>query len=176
VRARGSPARPRPVRRARRTAALPGDARIGGGTARRAGCDSAPAYGRRRGWRLTDAETAARRDGHGRRAGTARRPAAVRATRLRTTAVDERRAWGAVERARSAGQDGAVGGRGRARRCRDARRVVPTVALSRAVGVAATRQWRAAVQARLGARRLTSGARLSVISELKFTPKEISSN
>jgi hypothetical protein len=42
--------------------------------------------------------------------------------------------------------------------------------------VAATRQRRAATRARRGPRRLTSGARLSVIFELKFSPKEISSN
>jgi hypothetical protein len=41
--------------------------------------------------------------------------------------------------------------------------------------VAATRQLRTSAWARRGARRLTSGARLLVISELKFTLKEISS-
>jgi hypothetical protein len=42
--------------------------------------------------------------------------------------------------------------------------------------VVATRQRCTASRARHGARRLTGGARSSVISELKFTPKEISSN
>jgi hypothetical protein len=58
------------------------------------------------------------------------------------------------------------GGAGEAS-CRDARRAVPTAALNRGVGA-----WRPRGN---GARRLTGGARSSVISELKITLMENSS-
>jgi hypothetical protein len=108
--------------------------------------------------RLTGTDTAARRDGDGRAARDGNGP---RRRRLRTAAVrTARRAVGAtVARARRA-----VGTRGTLSRQR-------LQAAASAWRVAATRQRRAATRAWLGARRLTSGARCSVISEIKNHPE-----
>jgi hypothetical protein len=112
---------------------------------------------------------------------------AVRAARLRTMA---RSGWRCDGRG-SQGDGGASKAGGRKRRarggreadgaseagCRDARRPVPTAALSHGVCAArgSTRQRRAAARERRGVRRLTGGARSSAISKLKITPKENSS-
>jgi hypothetical protein len=75
-------------------------------------------------------------------------------------------------------EEAAVGERAGAECAARSGRAVPT-ALKTALSawhVAATQQWRTAAWARHGVRRLTSGVRLSVISELKNISKEISSN
>jgi hypothetical protein len=142
---------------ATRAEALPGGARLGGG--------SAPAHGRRRERWLTGAETAAQR-----RRATARRPAAVRATRLQTAAVRARAVGTAAARGRrrSGGAGEAVGtrreGRGGGRRAARSAGLggaecgrCPDSALNHAVAVVATLQRRAAARAQRSARRLTSG-------------------
>jgi hypothetical protein len=99
-----------------RAAALPGGARLGGG--------SAAAHGRRRGRRLTGAEMATG-DGDGRR--RARDGDGRRCRKQREVRGNGRRAGGC---------GGAAVGRARERgSCRDAQRAVPKAALSRCVGV-----------------------------------------
>jgi hypothetical protein len=184
--------RPRPAQRTwrwRPSSAGPRSARLGVGAARRAGGGSAPAHGRRRGNSGSPAqrrrrgatamgEQRVRRSGrHGDgpgdgavgEAGCQKVSGASEAVWRR--AARARRRSGRVARARRL-SGAARRGRGR---CQDAWRAVPKVSLSRSVG-AARGGHVAAARCRAGpARRLKGGARSSVISELKFNPKKISS-
>jgi hypothetical protein len=109
--------------------------------------------------RLIGAETAARRgggsgDGSARTAGARTRPVGAAVAFARQLSV-----------ARVSARRGRAGGRGVRGSCQ-----------ARCYRGAALSRQRFKPCCRRGARRLTSGACSSVISELKFTPKEISSN
>jgi hypothetical protein len=117
----------RGARHTTRARAVHGGTRCGG-AARRAGNDTAPAHGRRRGWRLTSAETATGDGGHG--PGDAASDHGGRDASCRDDGVAREASVGTRREGR-----GCRARRGRGS-CRDAWRAVPTAALNRCVGAA----------------------------------------
>jgi hypothetical protein len=139
-----------------------------GGAARRAGDDTAPAHGRRRGRRLTDAETTTGDGGRGEAAGCGPGDAALDHGSRGASCRDDGGAREAAVGTRREGEVALSGGRAARGSCRDARRAVPTAALSRCIG-AARGGHVAAVRCRaIPAKRATADKRGPLVSDFRI--------